>query len=335
MSPASTTASAEFREALGRFATGVTIVTTRDEAGNDVGLTANSFSSVSLDPPMVLWSLSRRSLSLPTFMQTSYFAVHVLASNQDELSNRFATRGADKFSGLKIARGHGDIPLLADCSARFQCRSAYKYEGGDHVIFVGEVLTFDHSDRKPLVFHGGRYAIAATKAAGEQPGRVTDVDVGIQFGEDFLLHQLGRAYHELFLRLNVDLKQHGLAILDWYVLTTLANSSGLTLAELDKALVYTGVHVTHDHLAGLAAAGFLQLPDPHDSNSHSSLTGKGRQAVIELVAAAKAAEADAARNLDLEELRLLKQWLTSIIRDSASSQGPLHNTPFELSSSPP
>jgi 3-hydroxy-9,10-secoandrosta-1,3,5(10)-triene-9,17-dione monooxygenase reductase component len=150
-------AGAEFRRALGRFATGVTIVTTRDAAGKDVGLTANSFSSVSLDPPMVLWSLSRRSLSLPAFMQAEHFAVHVLASDQDELASRFATRGADKFAGLILQRGQDDIALLADCAARFQCRSTIKHEGGDHVIFVGEVLHFDHTERPPLIFHGGRY----------------------------------------------------------------------------------------------------------------------------------------------------------------------------------
>jgi 3-hydroxy-9,10-secoandrosta-1,3,5(10)-triene-9,17-dione monooxygenase reductase component len=316
MSSSPNTASAEFRGALGRFATGVTIVTTRDAAGVDIGLTANSFSSVSLDPPLVLWSLSRNSLNLPVFLNTGHFAVHVLASNQDELSNRFATRGADKFSGLQITRGPGDIPLLADCSARFQCRTTYKYEGGDHVIFVGEVLVFDHTDRAPLVFHGGRYAIAAVKAITGQPTRATGPEAGSHFSDDLLLHQLGRAYHQLFLRLRRDLLQHGLAMPDWYVLTTLANSPGLTLTELDKALAYTGVQVTYDQLAGLAAAGFLEMKGAYDPGVRSRLTPVGRQAVVELVAAAKAAEADAERSLGRDETQLLQQWLSCIIRDS-------------------
>jgi 3-hydroxy-9,10-secoandrosta-1,3,5(10)-triene-9,17-dione monooxygenase reductase component len=163
MSPAPITSSQQFRRALGAFATGVTIVTTRDGAGQDIGLTANSFNSVSLNPPMVLWSLSRHSLSLPAFLAAEHFAVHVLAATQDDLAQRFATRGADKFAGLTVERGPGDIPLLEGCAARFQCNTAYRYEGGDHVIFVGAVVAFDQSERAPLVFHAGEYAIAARK----------------------------------------------------------------------------------------------------------------------------------------------------------------------------
>src|SRR5882762_4947718 len=155
----------QFRAALGSFATGVTIVTTRNAAGEDIGLTANSFNSVSLDPPMVLWSLARKSLSLPAFLESGYFAVHVLASAQEELSVTFATRGADKFAGLAVARGPGDIPILPGCSAVFQCRTAFNYEGGDHVIFVGEVEIFEHFNRPPLVFHSGRYAVTVERPA--------------------------------------------------------------------------------------------------------------------------------------------------------------------------
>jgi 3-hydroxy-9,10-secoandrosta-1,3,5(10)-triene-9,17-dione monooxygenase reductase component len=314
-------ASSAFRGALSQFATGVTIVTTRQQPGQDVGLTANSFSSVSLDPPMVLWSLSRQSLSLPAFMESAHFAVHVLAANQDDLSDRFAKRGVDKFAGLVLERGPDDIPLLTDCAARFQCRTTYRYEGGDHVIFVGEVLRFDHSDRAPLVFHGGRYAIAAAKAQGETPPTPGD-QAQTYFGADFLLHQMGRAYHQLFMRLGRDLREHGLQALDWYVLTTLANSPGVTLAELESALAYTGVQITYDHLAGLAAAGFVQMSRAYDPGASSNLTAKGKQAVVELVAAAKAAESDAERNLGFDETQLLKQWLACIIRDSAPGSQP-------------
>ena len=103
----------------------MTIVTTRNAAGEDIGLTANSFNSVSLDPPMVLWSLARKSLSLPAFLESGYFAVHVLAATQEDLSLTFATRGANKFAGLPVTRGAGGIPLLPDCSAVFQCRTAF------------------------------------------------------------------------------------------------------------------------------------------------------------------------------------------------------------------
>jgi len=146
-----------FRTALGSFVTGVTIVTTRDTEGSDVGLTANSFNSVSLEPPMVLWSLALNSTHLPAFRAATWWAVHVLASSQETLSGLFATKGADKFVGLSVARGPGDIPLLEGCAARFICRTAFEYEGGDHAIFVGEVSSFDRAGHRPLVYHQGRY----------------------------------------------------------------------------------------------------------------------------------------------------------------------------------
>src|SRR5262249_1277731 len=141
----STMESRALRTALGAFATGVTIVTTRGVDGSDVGLTANSFSSVSLDPPMVLWSLAKTSGNIEALRNAGYFAVHVLAADQDGLSARFATRGIDKFAGISCERGSEAIPLLDGCTARFECRTAFQYEGGDHVIFVGEVQNLTHS----------------------------------------------------------------------------------------------------------------------------------------------------------------------------------------------
>ncbi len=145
-----------FRDALGQFATGVTIVTARAADGHPVGVTANSFNSVSMDPPLVLWSLARSSRSMKVFEQAETFAVHILASDQDALSNRFASRDIDKFAG--IDHGVEGAPLLEDCTARFMCRTRNQYDGGDHVIFVGEVIDYDHADKPPLLFHGGDYA---------------------------------------------------------------------------------------------------------------------------------------------------------------------------------
>ncbi|MEM7677983.1 MAG: flavin reductase family protein [Myxococcota bacterium] len=150
-----------FRRALGSFATGVTIITTVAEDGTKMGLTVSSFNSVSLNPPLVLWSLDRRARSLTTFQTAKYFAVHVLSSDQESLSNRFATQSPDKFLDIPVTPGLGDIPLLSGCAALFQCETKHQYEGGDHIIFVGEVKSFEHHDRAPLVFHGGRYAALA------------------------------------------------------------------------------------------------------------------------------------------------------------------------------
>jgi 3-hydroxy-9,10-secoandrosta-1,3,5(10)-triene-9,17-dione monooxygenase reductase component len=157
------------RNALGAFATGVTIVTTRGPTGADVGLTANSFSSVSLDPPMVLWSLSRTSSSIDAFRDGAHFAVHVLSAEQVALSARFASKVADRFEGLVLERGPGGLPMLPDCLARFTCRMAHQYAGGDHVIFVGEIVDFHHAARAPLVFHGGRYGTLLAETASLDP----------------------------------------------------------------------------------------------------------------------------------------------------------------------
>nr|WP_180206924.1 flavin reductase family protein [Pseudomonas sp. SbOxS1]NYU07248.1 flavin reductase family protein [Pseudomonas sp. SbOxS1] len=166
----------QFRQALGAFTTGVTIVTTRGADGQDYGLTANSFNSVSIDPPMVLWSINKNSSSARAFTEGSHFAVHILATDQEPLSNRFAKSAADKFSGLDLQRGTRDIPLLDGCSARFQCKTTYQYEGGDHIILVGEVLAFDRFDKAPLVFHSGGYRrllpVAADNNLWQQPDAV-------------------------------------------------------------------------------------------------------------------------------------------------------------------
>ncbi|MEW4448976.1 flavin reductase family protein [Qipengyuania sp. JC766] len=146
-----------FRNALGTFATGVTIVTARDGGGKPVGLTANSFNSVSLDPPMVLWSLALSSGNLEAFRNAKNWAVHILAVTQEDMSNRFARGGADKFAGMDLDDGPEGAPLIRGCAARFGCRARFEYEGGDHAIFLGEVVDFEQTDADPLIFHGGRY----------------------------------------------------------------------------------------------------------------------------------------------------------------------------------
>lgn len=147
-----------YRGALGQFATGVTIVTARGPDGAAVGVTANSFNSVSLDPPLVLWSLAHTSRSMPVFREAEHFAVHILARDQQQLSDRFASSVTDKFAGLDVT---GDrSPLLAGCTARFECTTRHRYEGGDHLIFVGEVIAYESGDKPPLLYHSGGYAEA-------------------------------------------------------------------------------------------------------------------------------------------------------------------------------
>ncbi len=147
----------QLRRALGAFVTGVTVVTTRNAAGEPVGLTVNSFNAVSLSPPLVLWSLSLRAASFEAFRHAGHFAVNVLAADQTALSERFAKTGGDKFAGIAWQSGSADMPLLEGTSASFTCRTATQHPGGDHLIFIGEVLSFQQHGRVPLAYANGRY----------------------------------------------------------------------------------------------------------------------------------------------------------------------------------
>src|SRR6478735_4466623 len=150
--------SPEFRAALGMFATGVTIVTARSADGQLVGLTANSFNSVSLAPPLVLWSLARAAASMSVFSAGSHYAINILAADQKPLAERFALKGADRWNGVPYDIGAGGAPLLHGAAATFECFNRSRYEEGDHVIFVGEVERCLHrTGATPLLFHGGRY----------------------------------------------------------------------------------------------------------------------------------------------------------------------------------
>nr|WP_169806359.1 flavin reductase family protein [Herbidospora sakaeratensis] len=150
------------REALGQFATGVAVITTATGEGERAGVTVNSFTSVSLDPPLVLWCLSNRAPSAPVFLKAGRFAVNVLAADQDHLSRRFATPSADKFAGVDLLGS--PLPILAGTLAAFVCRTERVHDGGDHHIFVGAVEHYQRAEGEPLVFHSGRYReIAATR----------------------------------------------------------------------------------------------------------------------------------------------------------------------------
>jgi len=152
----------DFRSALGQFATGVTVVTTLGADGRKVGMTANSFTSVSMEPPLVLWCPSKKTPSLVDFEESTHFAINILASDQHVLSRQFATPSIDKFAGAETSEGIAGIPLLEGAVATFQCRTVSRHDAGDHVIYVGEVEKYDNPGGAPLVFHSGKYHATAS-----------------------------------------------------------------------------------------------------------------------------------------------------------------------------
>jgi flavin reductase (DIM6/NTAB) family NADH-FMN oxidoreductase RutF len=147
----------DFRSALGTFATGVTVITAAGEDGKPVGLTCNSFASVSLNPPLVLWSLAAYSPNMSVFQNATHFTVNVLAASQRALAAQFATPSDDKFAGIAWEPGLGEAPVLTDAVATFQCRSADRYYGGDHVIFLGAVEAYSYNGAEPLLFARGKF----------------------------------------------------------------------------------------------------------------------------------------------------------------------------------
>jgi len=150
--------SRQFRDALAQFATGVTIICTGGGEGRYIGFTANSFNSVSLAPPLVQWTLSSRSTSLPAFVAAERYSVNVLSPAQTDLARRFSKPHSDRFAGVDFRMGWADAPLIAGCAAWFECRHHSRTRVGDHVMFVGEVVTCERASARGLVFHHGQYA---------------------------------------------------------------------------------------------------------------------------------------------------------------------------------
>jgi 3-hydroxy-9,10-secoandrosta-1,3,5(10)-triene-9,17-dione monooxygenase reductase component len=300
-----------FRAALGTFTTGVTIITTRSADGAPVGITANSFNSVSLNPPLVLWSLAKTARSLPVFEEGLHWNVHVLSATQEALSGSFAAQGTDKFAGLALDPGISSAPLLPGCTARFQCRTAFRYDGGDHVIFVGEVLAYDRSELPPLVYQAGQYAIAARKPRQEVRLGATPPPE-CSYTEDLLGYLLGRAHYQLLFALRQLLASHALDEPAFFILSTLSVRDRLSLDELNAIIGYTGFTVSPPQLAALEAQRFIAR-EQDGSVQRFVLTADGREASLRQIAHAKAVEEDLADVLGAGDVMALKLLLKRLI----------------------
>ena len=152
----------QLRDALGTFVTGVTVVTTRDKDGVAHGVTANSFCSVSLDPPLILWSQALTSRSYSAFRDTEHFAVNILAEDQAAISNHFAKSRDDKFNGVAYRCGLGDVPVVDGAAAYLECVKVESHLVGDHMLYIGRVERIGKSFRQALAFGGGKYMRACS-----------------------------------------------------------------------------------------------------------------------------------------------------------------------------
>ncbi|WP_373097363.1 flavin reductase family protein [Zhongshania sp.] len=295
-----------FRNALGAFTTGVTVVSTRSVDGRDVGLTANSFNSVSLEPPMVLWSLGKSALSLRDFQAADYFAVHVLAEDQIDISNVFAKRGVDKFANKDLERGPNAIPLLTDCAARFICKTSYQYEGGDHIIFVGEVIEFCQFERNPLLFHAGQYGQLQRNSAKSRTAGST------QFDDASLGYLLRYCSHKLLSKLKAQLIERKLSVNQYYFLALVAKSGRTDLNTLIDVAAQGDNSPNNDEIEDLIARGYLQK---NAYNIEASKTGARLH--LELFSFYTAEESTALNLLDYDTQQTLRIALGNVAESFA------------------
>ena len=299
----------EFRNALGAFATGVTVVTTNCNEVGRVGLTANSFNSVSLDPPMVLWSLAKTSKALKFFTDAERFCVNILAADQVSISNHFASKILDKFSTIAYKDGVLGTPVIDDCSASFECKTVFTYEGGDHLIFVGEVVNFIKTDKKALLYHAGRYAVSEPHPI-TAPKNEDSPSKSKGFVDDYLDYLLAKSTHKFEASFQQHLDRRDIEKFQWRTLVTIADYDGITLEEL-MAIVLLEQDKQLELVHSLIESGFIHSTEGLPLRYH--LEKKGEQEVIQLLAAAKAHEADALGNFNLDESRTLKALLKRLL----------------------
>ncbi len=297
-----------FRRALGNFATGVTVVTASDHEGNWVGVTANSFNSVSLDPPLVLWSLNRSSWSLPTYELSDHFVVNVLADNQINVSNRFASQGlADKFEGVQTITGVGGSPVLVDCAASFQCEKKYTYEGGDHLIFVGEVLDFQTTDNAGLIYHKGQYAVSEPHPLASDDGNDEDTS----FVEGYLDYLLSQAANGFERQYQLTLDKYIVSRFEWRLLCCISEYEGADLKKLSRLTI-----IPEQDLAGILtetqSKGWVRNAVDKAGTDHFYIEQSGLDLLVPLLVAAKAHESEALSKFSVLEVRQFKSMLKDL-----------------------
>lgn len=297
------------RRALGNFATGVTIVTAIDLDGNKVGVTANSFCSLSMDPPLILWSSKKDARSSPIFEAAKNFAVNILASDQLEMSNHFARQQEDKFAGVEWEEGIGGVPIFPNCAGRFQCETYDKLDGGDHWIFVGRVIAFDDFGRSPLCFHQGSYAMilghpGSFPKTGDYPAQEAD-EGRIGTHAFFLMLRAIRAYQD---RYQPKIETLGLSLIESRTLLVLTDLSGL---EADELVTYLNTPIAEARavLSSLLDRGFIT-----EHGNGYTLTKEGQRKAEECWRVAEAHAEESFERFSEEQIDTFSEVLRQLIQ---------------------
>jgi 3-hydroxy-9,10-secoandrosta-1,3,5(10)-triene-9,17-dione monooxygenase reductase component len=304
-----------FRQALGQFPTGVTIVTAVSGARR-VGMTANSFSSVSLDPPLVQWSVAKSAPSHDAFVAAEGFAVHLLGADHQELAMRFASRGTDKFEGIAHTPGVTGAPLLTELAPIFDCRTWARYPGGDHTILVGEVMHLVERTHDPLLFHSGVLRRIESRLAPQAPALRSN-----SFARNYLAYLLARASFVVSSEFHASLKTWNLTVPEWRVLACLMDVEGLPVGELAAMALMKQPRLTKV-LDRMETDGLVErrgtAADRRRTPIH--LTAKGRALVKPVLRAAKAHEAELLKRFSDDERAVIKHALDLLIDARAAKQ---------------
>lgn len=294
----------EFRRCLGNFATGVTVITAQTEDGTKVGVTANSFNSVSLDPPLVLWSIIKESGSFPVFEKASHFAVNILAADQIDVSNHFARRSEDKFAEAEFSLGAGNAPILANTAANFQCENYQIIDGGDHWIMIGKVVAFENHSRSPLLYVQGNYAgaIPFTGTQSSDPVASPSTLERLHNSAIYLMNKVLQKIQENYLPKQ---SASGLSTSEARLLLVLSDTSKTTLEDLKHLVTIPEEDVTAG-IESLQKFGFI--------NTDFSLTSKGHEMADRLWNISKKQTDEVFEEFTDEEYEVFKQQLQMLLR---------------------
>ncbi len=297
----------DLRGALSSFATGVTVVTTTDQAGNPCGMTASSFNSVSMDPPLILWSIGKNALSAPAFTEAKHFSVHILGSDQIDLSNGFAKSGTDKFAGVEYTMSEHNVPLLEGAVTRFDCKTWNVYEGGDHWVIIGEVIDIDQTHKEGLVFSSGSYATATPISPPSLKDEdTTENDTPV---ENLLIYHLSRAYKQMGEQFHDAVQSCGLTVAEWRILASLHGHASREFSDLVERTFIERASL-HHMLISMQQAGLCKIEKTAmETIIHGTVVGKARvEHLFNLGAEQELAAMGESKESGLTELvNLLKQ----------------------------
>lgn len=265
-----------FRRCLGQFGTGVAVITARMESMN-VGVTVNSLASVSLDPPLVLWSISRQSRSFEFFQRASAFVINILRADEIELSRHFSSSVEDKFAGIEHTIGELGIPVLDGAVAHIECKKEMSYEGGDHVILIGRAIKASRFAGEPLLFVQGRYVVAADHPEAPQSSSPESKEAPVSDDSNGLIPLLFETHHALSAKFDDHRRAEGLGVVPARILATLYDSAGLSAEDIARKN-YLGVRDAEDALCFLVNKAQIALL-PNGKYALTELGQKMREAI--------------------------------------------------------